>query len=175
MNKKYLGWALLFVFCLTGIAFAKPGGPGGKWNPNPGPGPGNNGPGEKLSYYGNLPAQTQAREVLMRTARYLEQAQNVSRRSYNRQGLGQAISHQRQAREYYRDGWFERAIAHSIRARKIAIQIIQKNRGRIDDRRPFDDYDERFFKIYSDNDLDVSIRSNMMNDDDALQIYIDLD
>lgn len=172
--KKYLIWALLFAFCLTGIVSAKSKpnfGPGPK-----GPGPGHGGP--KLQQ-GSLPAQKQARTVIMRTAKYLEEAQQVSKRSrhmrQNRQGLGQAISHQRRAREYYQDGWFERAIAHSIRARKIAIDIIQKNRGRIADQRPFDDYDDRFVRIYSDKDLDVDIRAIIVDDDAALEIFIDLD
>lgn len=167
--KKTLVFILLGILGVAGIT-------GAAFNPhdqhnwdnnpnyNPNPNPSFNAP----------PAQMMARNVLQRTARYINQAQEEMRMRRFRQGIGMAVSHQRQAMELFRQGWYERTIAHSIRARKMAISIIQRNHGQIDGGNLYDDYDDSFIRIYTDNILDSQVRPNRMNDDDGLRFIFDI-
>lgn len=127
-------------------------------------------------HYPSRSSQRQAHQVLRRTAEYLIQAQHNSRKYHgNYHGLGRAIAHQNRARQLYFEGWYDRAIAHSIQARRIAIGIIRQNRGRIDEKSAFNDYDERNFRDYHHDDLEGEIYFNLVDDNKALHIHIDLD
>ena len=127
-------------------------------------------------YYNHQSSRMDARRVLQRTAQYLMEAQRVARNRGNYyQGLGKALAHQNRAKQLYEQGWYDRAIVHSISARKIAIDILRQNRARFDEHNAFNDYNRRFERDYNDNDLDAEIYFNMIDDNEALQIYIDLD
>jgi hypothetical protein len=68
-----------------------------------------------------------ARQVLHGTADRLIQAQRAARNGHYSYGLGMAYSHQKQARNLYYEGRYQRAIEHSMRAKYIADYIIRQN------------------------------------------------
>jgi hypothetical protein len=97
--------------------------------------------------------RSKAREVLRVTADYLIRAQRAARLGHYHFGLGKAYAHQEEARRLYRDGFYRRAIAHSLRARQIAQDVIDGNRAGYP-RYPCE-YDETI-----DNELSVRVHDD---------------
>jgi hypothetical protein len=114
--------------------------------------------------------RVEAKQVLAETADRLLQAQSAARRGRYRYGLGKAYAHQKQARNLYYDGQYKRALAHSFRAREIALEIIDANRpgpSRFLDRPP------RRRHRYDDLDSQLSIK--IVDDKVALRLHFNLD
>jgi HEPN domain-containing protein len=117
-----------------------------------------------------------ARNVLERTERVIDEAQDSVRMRHRNRGLARAVGHQQRAIELYRVGQYQDAIFHSLRARDIAIQIMEANHREVrsDFRRDRveEDYARRAPR---DNDLDVKVDwSKVGNDDDAARVQIRL-
>jgi hypothetical protein len=72
--------------------------------------------------------RARANQVIHDTDNYLRQAQKAARFGPYRYGLGKALAHQQEARNLYFDRQYQRSIVHSLRARKIAQDIIEENR-----------------------------------------------
>jgi hypothetical protein len=110
--------------------------------------------------------QQKARQVLRKTAKLLIWAQKAAKHGHYHYGLGRAYAHQEEARNLYSHGWYDRAIAHSLYARKIARNIITENQpGR--SRCP------GYHPVY-DDPLDKELRINIADDNVALTLRINL-
>jgi hypothetical protein len=72
--------------------------------------------------------RVRANQVIHETDNYLRRAQKAARFGPYRYGLGKALAHQEEARNLYFEGQYQRSIAHSLHARKIAQDIIEENR-----------------------------------------------
>jgi hypothetical protein len=108
--------------------------------------------------------QLKAKEVLEETAEQLEQAQKAALHGHYRYGLGRAYTHQEQARDLYFDRQYERAQAHSLRAREIAVDIINANRQK------------RYERPASHVDgLDNQLSIKIIDDKVALRLHFTLD
>lgn len=115
-----------------------------------------------------------ARYIIHRTADTIFAAQRSTERNHYYKGLSQAISHQQRARQLYMAGSYQEAIHHSLRARRIAITVIQRNNekwsGSLDRR------EERYrHSSPKDNDLDIKLKMIKIGDKEAVKISIDLD
>jgi hypothetical protein len=107
-----------------------------------------------------------ARQILRKTAKLLTRAQRAAKLGHYRYGLGRAFAHQEEAWTLYSGGWYDRAIVHSLYARKIARNIITENQpGR--SRRP------RHYPVY-DDPLDQELSINITDDNVALELRINL-
>jgi hypothetical protein len=114
--------------------------------------------------------RVQAKQILGETAGRLLQAQRAARRGNYRYGLGKAYAHQKQARNLYYDGQYKRAIAHSFRAREIALEIIDANRpgpSRFSNRSPR--------RRHRHDDLDSQLSIKIVDDKVALRLHFNLD
>lgn len=114
-----------------------------------------------------------ARYIIHRTADVIYVAQRSAARGHYYKGLAQAVAHQQKARRLYMSGFYQDAIFHSLRARRIAIHIIEMNKEKWTgswDRR------EEWYIRFSprDNDLDVKLKFTF-GDQDAVRVTIDLD
>ncbi|HEY8465037.1 MAG TPA: hypothetical protein VIM29_13680 [Bacillota bacterium] len=156
--KKILIIMLLLACSIGSVASAGP--------PRRPPGPPHRGP-VKINH--DSREKVRARNVLRETNVTLERAQIAARRGNYRNGLGRAFSHQQEARDLYRRGRYDRAIAHSLRARDIANDVIRANNDpRYRRSRIGHDYNRH-------DDLDNSIRVRLFDDNVALKIRINLD
>ena len=149
--------------------YASPGRFGGYGNPG--------GPGDHRI----REMRKDCRYVIHRTARVIFEAQQAAERGHQYFGLARAVFTQQRARELYMNNNFQDAIFFSLRARRLAIEIIRANRGRV---RPEFFPDRLEFRYEhqgpADHDLDRQIdrdRGRMGRDDDAvhLRIHLDLD
>lgn len=115
-----------------------------------------------------------ARYVIHRTANVIYAAQrSTSRRNYYK-GMSQAVAHQQKARQLFMAGAYQSAIHHSLRARRIAISIIEGNRERWST--PWDVREEKYHRNSPrDNDLDLKLHFFKFGDKEAIKITIDLD
>ena len=175
--KKWYVWFLL-VALISACSLAAYAAPGQKGHDQNGPDQkGHDGFKQGPDQHdkdSNRQLRADSRSVIQRTAPVLIDAQQIARRHHFRSGLAQAVAHQQMARDLYARGSYQNAIFHSLRAREIAIQIIQRNRGPI--RRDYsrdqieDDY---YHRAPPAHDLDRSI-IRIEKDDDALQIKIDI-
>ena len=133
------------------------------------------------------PAKQHARQAYRTTAQVLIEAQDVAKMGHDYQGLGRAFGHQRLARDYYYTRNFQISIQHSLRARQIAYNIIERNSYGMDrlERRNgfrrrghgerFDDFEMRYSKEMSQDDLDEKVSRNNNNDDEvSLKVKINL-
>lgn len=116
-----------------------------------------------------------SRAVLNRTATVIREAQLAARKNGYAHGLSKAFAHQDYARKLHMRGEYREAIFHSMRARNIAYDIIEKNRF---SRRPEHDWDDVDYGYMpyapKDNELDVKIKSDK-SDNDYIYISIKLD
>ncbi len=114
-----------------------------------------------------------ARYIIHRTADVIYVAQRSANHRQYYKGLGQAVAHQQKARRLYLSGFYQDAIFHSLRARKIALEVIHGNKERWTG--SWDAREDWYFR-YSprDNDLDVKLNFTI-GDKDAVRISIDLD
>ncbi len=161
MIALLLALGLLLTGVLPALAKGGPGGPGR-----------HGGPGWRQDDR----LRDDAREVLQRTSRVLRAAQDAASRSrrYDRRGLGQAFGQQRYAQDEYRKRDYRDAIYHSLRARELAMEILRRNRGRMDRGWDFDDRERRYRRdAPSDRDLDTKIRGFIIGDDDATHFSIE--
>lgn len=160
--RKYILIVLLLVFGLIGV--------GTTYGRNYRPGP------DRPVRYSMPPAQIKTQQILRTTTGIIRRAQYTARSGRMRHGLGRAIAHQRRARELYFEGWYERAIAHSIEARKIAGQLIRGNRGNFSDNNIyFDTKGVYYYRNNSEKDLELEIKINLVDDNTALDLSFETD
>lgn len=118
-----------------------------------------------------------SRYVTHRTAMLLMDAQRSADHRHYSSGLAQAIAHQQRAHELYMKGSYRDAIFFSLRARDLAIQIIQGNKEK--PRREFfrDEREERYYqKSPRHEDLDARLdRKNKWRDEDVVHMKFDFD
>jgi hypothetical protein len=76
----------------------------------------------------SLRDRIEAKRVIRATADYLIRAQQAARKGRYYFGLGKAYAHQEEAQKLYRGGHYKSAMAHSLRARQIARDVIEANR-----------------------------------------------
>ena len=166
MRRILIGW-MVVMFVLTSAMgiYANPGKFGG---PKYGPGD-----------HRNREMRNDCRYIIHRTAEVIFEAQHAAERGHRTFGLARAIFSQQRARDMYMDGNYADAIFFSLRARRLAIDIIRANRGRV---RPefFPDQMELRYEHRSpdDHDLDRRLdtdRGRMGRDDDAVHFRIELD
>ncbi len=180
MKKLTIGFLLVMLVATCSLSIYaerdrhRPGG----YGPGPGgPGPGGPGPGPGMNSSRQL--RDDARYTIHRTAQVVAEAQRIAKRhrSYNRFGLGLAVAHQERATDLYRQGDYQFAIYHSLRARRLAFSVFDNNRYRWgfeyqEDRR--EDYYGR--RRPSDDDLDRRLdRRRVRRDDDVIRILIKFD
>lgn len=111
--------------------------------------------------------------IIHRTADVIYVAQRSADRGHYYKGLAQAVSHQQKARRLYMSGFYQDAIFHSLRARRIAIHVIEMNKGKWNG--SWDSREEWYIRCSPhDNDLDVKLNFTF-GDKDAVRISIDLD
>lgn len=114
-----------------------------------------------------------ARYIIHRTADVIYVAQRSADRGHYYKGLAQAVAHQQKARRLYMSGFYQDAIFHSLRARRIAIHVIEMNKGKWTG--SWDSREEWYIRFAPrDNDLDVKLKFTF-GDHDAARITIDLD
>ena len=131
------------------------------------------------------PAKQHARQAYRTTAMVLMEAQDAARMGHNYQGLNRAFGHQRLARDYYYTRNFQISIQHSLRARQIAYNIIERNSYGMERRNGFrrrghgerfDDFEMRYSREMSQDDLDEKVSQNNNNNDEvSLKVKIKLD
>lgn len=114
-----------------------------------------------------------ARFIIHRTADVIYVAQRSTDRGHYYKGLAQAVAHQQKARRLYMSGFYQDAIFHSLRARRIAIHVIEMNKEKWTG--SWDSREEWYIRFAPrDNDLDVKLNFTI-GDRDAVRITIDLD
>ncbi len=90
--------------------------------------------GNDRPHYGGPPpvyrVREDARYIIHRTAQVIYDAQHAAEFGHRYDGLRLAIGHQQRARQLYDDALYQEAIYHSLRARDLAVQVIQANRER---------------------------------------------
>ncbi len=115
-----------------------------------------------------------ARYIIHRTADVIFVAQRSTGRRHYYKGMAQAVSHQQKARQLYMAGFYQEAIFHSLRAREIAIVIIQGNKEKWSG--SWDYREERYRRSGPrGNELDVKLNFIKIGDKEAVRISIDLD
>ncbi|TCL72402.1 flagellar assembly T-like protein [Hydrogenispora ethanolica] len=114
--------------------------------------------------------------VLNRTVKVISRAQYAARTGQLYRGLSLTVTHQRRAQDLYGKGFYEEAIYHSLRARKLAIGVIDLNRIYLE--KDLADLDE-VEKIYeakrpNDSSLDKKVKGKSVsnNDEAALDALI---
>ncbi len=116
------------------------------------------------------PAKQHARQVYRRTAEVLVAAQDSTRRRHRYEGLSQAIRHQRIAKDYYYTRNYQLSINHSLRARELAYDVIERNNRRYH-RPSFDRIEMRYWRNARQADLD-SKAGRGHNDDDEVSVKL---
>jgi regulator of extracellular matrix RemA (YlzA/DUF370 family) len=119
-------------------------------------------------------AQVDASYIISRTAVVLTDVQRIPG---HKAGLAQAVAHQQKARELFMNQAFREGIYHSLRARKLAFQIIQKNGEKL---RPefFLEAKERSYSNDSPKGAELDHRleqSKIISDEEAAYIRIEPD
>ena len=122
-------------------------------------------------------SQQEAQSVLRRTATVLQDAQQAANRRHYSSGLGRAVAHQRYARELYWNGNYQDAIFHSLRARRMAIQVIEGNRESVRWGFTWDNTEQGYYhQSPRDEELDRRIHQGRdYHDNDVLHIFLDID
>ncbi len=128
------------------------------------------------------PVKQHAKQAYRTTAEILVEAQDTARIGRDYQGLSSAFTHHRLARNHYYARNFQTSIQHSIRARQIAYQVIERNnhrierwerinqrrhRRRVHSEARYSDYELRYSQQMSQNNLDKKIDNH---DDD--EVYL---
>ncbi len=119
-----------------------------------------------------------ARYIIHRTAEVIFQAQRHIRLRHYSFGMATVIAHQQLAYELYWKGFYQSAIFHSLRARRLATEIILRNGGNwLDLPASWDEREEQYGNIAPrDNELDSQLDKNRIgNDDDAVDNMLNLD
>ncbi len=123
--------------------------------------------------------QNDSRYVIHRTAQVIFEAQRAAERGHRSFGLARAVVAQQRARQLYMNRNYQDAIFFSMRARRIAIEVIKANNFRVRS----DFFPDRLESRYdrqgpSDDELDRRMdrdRGRPGRDDDAIRIKIELD
>lgn len=119
-----------------------------------------------------------ARYVINRTASVIFRAQRAARIGHYYYGFARSIAHQNKARELFRAGRYREAIFHSLRARRLAMQVIRGNRENWSGYSR-DDREERYgHQTPSDRDLDIRIDWSKVGKDEAvmnIQFHLNVD
>jgi len=119
--------------------------------------------------------RTDARHVISRSAVVIAAAQKAAKLGNQYMGLGKAVAHQRFARILFRNGYYFRAIAHSLRARALAVEVIRLNKAAIVEEAALDQKEQNYTpKLPSDKDLDQKVEKDLGKDDAAADIGVDL-
>ncbi|NLY76383.1 MAG: hypothetical protein GX075_13970 [Firmicutes bacterium] len=115
-----------------------------------------------------------SRHIIQRTAKVISAAQQSTKRGHYYKGMAQAVAHQQKACRLHRAGSYLDAIHHSLRARRIAIAVIEGNRGKWSG--SWDAREEKYRRNSpKDKDLDIRIDFSKIGDKEAVRISIDLD
>lgn len=116
-----------------------------------------------------------ARYIINRTASVISRAQRAARIGHYYDGFARSIAHQHKARELFQARHHREAIFHSLRARRLAMQVIRGNRENWSGY-AWDDREERYGHMApNDRDLDVQVDwSKVGNDDAAVRIRFNL-
>ncbi len=129
---------------------------------------------ERWEYQRREQERNDARYIIHRTADAIFVAQRSTGRGNYYKGLAQAVAHQQKARRLYMAGFYRDAIYHSLRARRIAIMVIQGNREKWSG--SWDVREDRYrHDSPHDNDLDIKLNLIKIGDKEAVRISIDLD
>lgn len=117
-----------------------------------------------------------ARQVIKRSALVIIAAQKAARTGHEYAGLGKSVAHQKFARRLFREGFYFRAITHSLRARTIAVNVIRRNKAEVIKEATLD----KIEKIYAqkcppDKELDREVENDAEKDEPAVDINIDVD
>lgn len=171
MKKCFIG--LLLIGLILSVSFgtlAKPG----KFNGEPGKWKG--GPGKYHQGQWNK-ERNDARFIIHRTAGAVGAAQRAAERGHRYFGLGRAVAHQQLAWDLYGQGQYRAAIYHSLLARRIAIDIISANRGRVDPEFACEDLELGYVhNAPQDNQLELQINSTKVGkDNDSVHFSFHLD
>jgi hypothetical protein len=118
-----------------------------------------------------------ARYIIHRTAAAIFAAQEAAARGRNYFGLRQAIAHQQRASNLYWDGFYRKAIYHSLRARDLAFQVIAENRQKPRREYYHDQLEDRYaYSAPRDKELDINIDTVKVGKDEALvRLHFGLD
>ena len=118
--------------------------------------------------------QIDARYIICRSAMALTDVQSIPGIKY---GLAQAIAHQQKARELYMNHNYRDAIFHSLRARIIAFQIIEKHKEKLRPELFLEEMERHYNKDRpEDFELDGRLdRRRVGKDEEAVYIRIELD
>jgi hypothetical protein len=172
---------VVLVMCSSWNIHAAPGHSPGDGGNSPGIGERQDGPqGGPQGAPGEHQRQQQrndARYIIHRTATVIFEAQRAVERGHQFLGMARAIAAQQRARDLYLKGNYRDSIFHSLRARKLAIQIIRGNRGKIRPEFFPDKLESRYeHEGPGDDQLDRQMDQRRMGrDDDAARIRIELD
>lgn len=117
-----------------------------------------------------------ARHVFRRTALVIVTAQKAAREGKQYVGLGKSIAHQRFARQLYKEGFYFRAVTHSLRARTIAIQVIRRNKAELIKEATLDKIENIYYQKMPPNEhLDRQVAQNSDKDESAVDIDIEIE
>jgi hypothetical protein len=117
-----------------------------------------------------------ARHVVNRTALVIIAAQKAARTGHEYLGLGRSVAHQRFARQLFREGFYFRAIIHSLRARTLAVNVIRRNKAELIKEATLDKIESSYAqKSPPDQELDQQVEKDTEKDDSAVDINIDVD
>ena len=119
-----------------------------------------------------------ARYVINRTATVIFRAQRSARTGHYYRGFARIIAHQNKARDLFRAGLYQEAIFHSLRARRLAMEVIRGNRDNWSGYTRDDREDSYRRTAPRDNDLDLRIDWNKVGKDDAvvnIQFHLNVD
>lgn len=104
--------------------------------------------------------------ILQRTTKVIYAAKAAAMHRHHYFGMAKAVAHQQKARELYWKRLYREAIFHSLRARKMAFDILEANRER--PRREYyrNNMEERYGHVSPrENDLDMRIDLQKVGDD----------
>lgn len=117
-----------------------------------------------------------ARHVINRSAVVIVAAQQAAKFGHQYLGLGKAVAHQRFARMLFRNGYYFRALTHSLRARALATEVIRLNKTAMMEETTLDQVEQKYTsKLPPDQDLDQQVEKNTEKDNTAADIDIGVD
>lgn len=122
--------------------------------------------------------QAEARNIINRSAAIIRTAQRFAAEGQKYDGLGLAVGHQLYAKKLYTQGDYPNGGYHSLRARKLAAQVITLNKSSIITEALYNRSEEKFVQSSpSGQELDRRLKEarNIISDQDAVNIDADLE
>ena len=185
--KKWLVGLMVVVFTMT-CSWSIYANPGRFGNPHKGPqgGPPQGGPqaGPQGGPHAgpdvrqNREMQNDSRYIIHRTAQAISEAQRAAERGHRPAGLARAVFAHQRAQQLYKSGNYQDAIFISMRARRLAFDVIRANQVRVRPEFMWDRVESRYdHQGPGDDELDRRMggdKGRMGRDDDAVRIKIEL-